>query len=170
MEFADSLIAWWTNHLMLGSLLIMMILDIVLGLIRAGQDKKLSSDISGRGMRRKSVMLILVLVGAVLGRAAGASGVGEAIAAFFMVSELLSIVENAGLLGVPIPPPLAAILVQLRASTGNDAPAFRLGDSPRDHPVILQARELGTTAHDKDQLRPDPAAEAIERIEEGDPT
>lgn len=168
MGIVDSLIAWWSTHLMLGSLLIMMILDIVLGLIRAGQDKKLSSDISGRGMRRKAVMLILVLVGAVLGRAAGTGGIGEVIAASFMVSEVLSILENAALLGVPIPPPLAAILVQLRASTGNDAPAFRLGDSPRDHPVILQAREVATSS--KDQLRPDPVADVIDSIEHGDPT
>lgn len=163
MTLLENVQAWWLTRPFLGSLLIMMILDIVLGIIRAVQDRRLSSDVSGRGMRRKATMLVLVMVGLVLGRVANAEGIGEAIALFFMVSELLSIIENAGLLGVPIPPPLAALLVQLRAQTGNDGPTFRLGDSPQEHERILQERVLA----DKNAPRPDPVNGLLDGVDKG---
>src|SRR5687768_7531342 len=98
--FAD-IWRWFVTQPLLSTLLGMMGLDITLGILRALGDKRICSDISGRGMRRKAGTIFLVLGCMLLARAVGAAGIGEAVAVFFIISELISITENAGLLGAP---------------------------------------------------------------------
>ncbi len=52
---------------------------------------------------KKCVVLMLVLVSARLDLTLGTSYIRDAVCIGFMVNELLSIIENAGLLGVPMP-------------------------------------------------------------------
>ena len=151
---------WTKTYPWASLLLVLMAFDILTGLLRAIQEKKLSSDINGRGMRRKATMLILVLVGKALEQTVGEAPISEAIAGGFCVSEGLSILENATLLGAPVPPFLTRFFLQLQAaSTANP---FRLGDSPADHDRILAQREL---AHTKNELRPDVVEQTLDRIE-----
>lgn len=99
----------WTEALT--TLLIFMAIDYLTGLICAGvfhKSKKsengaLESKASFKGLCRKGVILLIVLVGHRIDLAIGANYVRDAVCIAFIVNETISIVENAGLMGVPIP-------------------------------------------------------------------
>lgn len=101
---------WYLNNATLGTLLLMMTLDVITGLLLASQDGGINSSMSGKGMRRKAMELIFVLTGAALERFVGNAPVAETITIGFCLTELLSIIENAGKLGVPIPAPLTRVM------------------------------------------------------------
>ena len=92
------------------TLLVFMSIDYITGLIVAAVRKSpksksggLSSSIGLKGLIKKCVVLMLVLVSARLDLTLGTSYIRDAVCIGFMVNELLSIIENAGLLGVPMP-------------------------------------------------------------------
>lgn len=95
----------------LTTLLIFMLIDYVSGLIVAGVFHKSPKTANGgleskaglKGLIRKCVVLALVLVGHRLDIAIGASYIRDAVCIAFIVNEAISIVENAGLMGLPIP-------------------------------------------------------------------
>ena len=105
----------WSSALTV--LLVFMALDYVTGLIvaMAGRSDKtesggLSSAVGFRGLARKALVLIFVLAGAQLDRLFGSSYIRDAICISYILNELLSIIENAGLLGLPIPPVIRKVL------------------------------------------------------------
>lgn len=92
------------------TLLAFMGVDYVTGLIVAAIRKSpksvsggLSSRIGLKGLAKKCVVLLLVLVSARLDITLGTNYIRDAVCIGFIVNELLSIIENAGLLGVPLP-------------------------------------------------------------------
>jgi len=92
------------------TLLVFMGIDYITCLIVAAANKSpksksggLSSAIGLKGLAKKCVVLMLVLVSARLDLTLGTSYIRDAVCIGFMVNELLSIIENAGLLGVPLP-------------------------------------------------------------------
>lgn len=95
----------------LTTLLIFMLIDYVSGLIVAGVFHKspktenggLESKAGLKGLIRKCVVLLLVLVGHRLDIEIGSSYIRDAVCIAFIVNEAISIVENAGLMGLPIP-------------------------------------------------------------------
>ena len=97
--------------LALQTLLIFMAVDYITGLIVAGVFKKspktkkggLSSLIGWKGLCRKGVILLFVLIGYQLDNVIGVDYIRNAIIIAFMANEALSITENAGLMGIPIP-------------------------------------------------------------------
>ena len=104
-----SLFGGWTASLT--TLLIFMAIDYVSGLIVAGvfhaspktETGTLESRAGLKGLIRKCTMLLFVLIGYRLDVAVGTTYIRDAICIAFVANELLSIVENAGLMGVPIP-------------------------------------------------------------------
>ena len=104
-----SLFGGWTASLT--TLLIFMGIDYVSGLIVAGVFHKspktetgaLESRAGLKGLIRKSTMLLFVLVAHRLDMAIGANYIRDAVCITFIANELISIVENTGLMGVPIP-------------------------------------------------------------------
>lgn len=99
----------WTASL--STLLIFMLIDYATGIITAGVFHKsqktetgtLESRAGFKGLCRKGAMLLFVLVGYRLDLLIGASYIRDAVCIAFIVNELISIVENAGLMGLPIP-------------------------------------------------------------------
>jgi toxin secretion/phage lysis holin len=95
----------------LTTLLIFMGIDYVTGFVVAAVFHKspktetgaLESRAGVKGLIRKATVLLFVLVGHRLDMAIGATYIKDAICIAFMVNELISIVENAGLMGLPIP-------------------------------------------------------------------
>lgn len=93
------------------TLLIFMAIDYVTGLIVAGVFHKsqksrtgaLESRAGWKGLGRKGVTLLIVLVAARLDILLGVTFVRDGVVIAYIVNELLSIVENAGLMGIPIP-------------------------------------------------------------------
>lgn len=95
----------------LTTLIIFMSIDYITGLITAGvfhQSQKtesgtLESRAGFKGLCRKGMILLFVLVGYRLDVAVGTTYIRDAVCIAFIANELLSIVENAGLMGIPIP-------------------------------------------------------------------
>ena len=110
---AGSLIAsffgGWTASLT--TRLIFMGIDYITGLVVAGVFHKspktktgaLESRAGFKGLIRKVMVLLLVLIGHRLDIAIGATYIRDAVCIAFMVNEVISIVENAGLMGIPVP-------------------------------------------------------------------
>lgn len=88
------------------ALFLLMLLDIASGMIAAGVQGRLSSEVSFKGMARKGSILILVGMGAVLDRYLPLDvpvSLMTAVALFYCVHEGLSILENAVEVGLPVP-------------------------------------------------------------------
>ena len=108
-SFIASFFGGWTASL--STLLIFMMIDYVTGLIVAGvfhNSKKtdsgaLESRAGFKGLFRKGMILLLVLVGYRLDIAIGTSYIRDAICIAFIANETISIIENAGLMGIKIP-------------------------------------------------------------------
>ena len=96
----------------LNTLVFFMALDYITGLIVAGvfrrSDKSANGALESRagfkGLLRKGMTLAVVYVACRLDLLLGTAFVRDAVVIAFVVNETLSIVENAGLMGVPIPP------------------------------------------------------------------
>ncbi len=99
----------WTTAMT--TLLIFMAVDYVTGFIVAAvfhaspksDSGALESRAGWKGLCRKGAILLFVLIGYRLDLAIGASYIKDAVCIAFIANELLSITENAGLMGVPIP-------------------------------------------------------------------
>jgi len=93
------------------SLLIFMLIDYISGLVVAGVFKKSPKTKSGalesraglKGLCRKCMILLCVLVGHRLDIVTGATYIKDAIVIAFMANELISIIENLGLMGINLP-------------------------------------------------------------------
>lgn len=107
-SFIAGLFGGWDTSLV--TLLLFMGIDYITGLAVAASGKspksdtgRLSSKIGWRGIAKKCVSLLLVLVAVRLDITLGTSYIRDAVCIAFVANELLSITENAGLLGVPLP-------------------------------------------------------------------
>lgn len=107
-SFVAGLFGGWDTSLV--TLLLFMGIDYITGLAVAACGKspksdtgRLSSKIGWRGIAKKCVSLLLVLVAVRLDITLGTSYIRDAVCIAFVANELLSITENAGLLGVPLP-------------------------------------------------------------------
>ena len=117
---AAALLGGWDGGL--AALLGCMAVDYLTGLLVAGvfhrsgksQSGALSSDAGFRGLVKKGVMLLLVLVGARLDAFLGSRLIRDGVVIGFMVNELLSILENAALMGIPVPEALQQALDLLK--------------------------------------------------------
>lgn len=95
----------------LTTLLIVMAIDYISGLIVAGvfhrspksEGGALESRAGWKGLVRKGMTLLIVLIGCRLDIMLGIMYIRDALIIAFIINELLSIIENAGLMGVPIP-------------------------------------------------------------------
>jgi len=104
-----ALFGGWDTGLV--SLLIFMALDYVSGLVTAGVFHKsnksdtgsLESKAGWKGLCRKCMTLVFVLVAYRLDLVIGTNYIRDAVIIAFMANELISLVENAGLMGIPLP-------------------------------------------------------------------
>ena len=82
----------------------------------AALDRQLSSEIGFRGICRKVIILILVGVGSILDRQVIGSGstLRTAVIFYYLSNEGISILENASILGLPVPEKLKNVLKQRR--------------------------------------------------------
>lgn len=110
--FIVSLLGGWDKLIM--ALIILMCLDYITGLIKAFSNKELSSEIGFKGLAKKVLILVIVVVSVVAENMLGISAIREIVIMFFAVNEALSILENAGAMGLPLPEKLKQALLQLR--------------------------------------------------------
>ena len=106
----------------LGALLIFMAADYVTGMTAAAvfhrskktEDGTLESRAGWKGLVRKGITLAVVLAAARLDAVVGSDFIRDAAVIGFTANEGLSILENAGLMGVPIPRAVVSALHVLR--------------------------------------------------------
>ncbi len=110
--FIVSLLGGWDKLIM--ALIILMCLDYITGLIKAYYNKELSSRIGFKGLTKKVLILVIVAVSVVAENMLGIPAIREIVIMFFAVNEALSILENAGAMGLPLPEKLKQALLQLR--------------------------------------------------------
>lgn len=109
----------------LTTLLIFMGVDYISGLILAGvfhaspksEDGTLESYAGWKGLVRKGMTLLIVLIGARLDLMLGVNYIRDAMVIAFCVNELLSIIENMGLMGVPMPEILTNAIEMLKSKS-----------------------------------------------------
>ena len=102
----------WSHSLT--TLLIVMAIDYITGLVVAAVFKKspktetgaLESKAGWKGLIRKGVTLLIVLVACRMDIELGTQYIRDAVIIAFMVNEIISLIENAGLMGIPIPKPV----------------------------------------------------------------
>ena len=107
--FIASLFGGWDAALV--TLIIFMAIDYITGLIVAGvfhnsektANGALESRAGWKGLCRKGVTLLVVLVACRLDLVMGSNFIRDAVIIAFVANETISIIENAGLMGIPIP-------------------------------------------------------------------
>lgn len=96
-------------------LVIAIALDYISGLTRAFVTKTLSSRIGFQGLLKKMCLLLIVMLGTLVDRVTGDTGaIRTLVIYYFVANEGLSILENLGQAGVPIPPAIKKALKALR--------------------------------------------------------
>ncbi len=97
------------------ALIAFVVIDYITGVMCAIVDKKLSSEVGFKGICKKVLIFILVGVGNIIDvQVLGQAGVlRTAVIFFYLSNEGVSLLENAGHLGLPIPAKLKAVLEQL---------------------------------------------------------
>lgn len=104
------------------ALLAFIIIDYISGCLVAISKKELSSEIGFKGISKKIIIMALVGVAnivdlQILGQG---SALRTATIFFYIANEGISILENAGQLGLPLPKKLVGILKQINTEEDND--------------------------------------------------
>ena len=96
-------------------LLIAIVLDYISGIIKAYMTKELSSKIGLKGILKKVGILLIVMLSVLVDRVTGETGaVRTLVIYYFVANEGLSILENLGQAGVPIPESIKKALKVLK--------------------------------------------------------
>ena len=128
---AAGMLSWLTGGLdaPILALVICMGVDYVTGLIVAGVFHSspkttgggLDSRVGWKGLARKFVTLLIVVVGNLADVLLGQCCIRDAVVIGFCANECISILENAGLMGIRVPKVLSDALEKLgREESGND--------------------------------------------------
>ena len=104
------------------ALVIFAVADYITGVMCAVADKKLSSEVGFKGICRKVIIFMLVGVAHVIDVNVIATGsvLRTAVIFFYLSNEGVSLLENAGHLGLPIPEKLKVVLEQLHDRSEKD--------------------------------------------------
>lgn len=116
----------WTEAMTI--LCILMALDYIAGILVAAvwhrspktETGGLESLAGLKGLIRKVFILALVAVAHMIDRLIGTNYIRDAVAIAFSLNEIISILENAGLMGIPIPKVMQKGLELLRRKAGED--------------------------------------------------
>ena len=119
----SALFGGWDAAMM--TLMIVMAIDYITGLIVAGvfhaspksENGALESRAGWKGLCRKGVTMLVVLVACRLDMALGSNFIRDAAIIGFIANEVISITENAGLMGVPIPAALVKAIEILKKNS-----------------------------------------------------
>ena len=97
------------------ALVLFAVADYITGVMCAMADKKLSSEVGLKGICRKVIIFMLVGIAHIIDVNVIAIGsvLRTAVIFFYLSNEVVSLLENAGHLGLPIPEKLKIVLEQL---------------------------------------------------------
>jgi len=114
---AGTIVSAWLGgwDVALQALVAFMVVDYLTGVLAAIKQRRLSSEVMFWGGLRKGIILLVLAMAVILDRLVGNEDpIFRTLAIYFYVArEGLSILENLGLLGVPLPDFLRRVLEQL---------------------------------------------------------
>ena len=124
MKIFDSIVAimatfftwiFGTWDIAIAILIIFMVLDYLTGVIVAYQNKTLNSEVGFKGLIKKCMILVILIVAVMLDRLlnTGTWVFRTLVAYFYIANEGISLLENISNLGVPIPAKIKDALEQL---------------------------------------------------------
>lgn len=110
------------------TLLIFMAIDYLTGVICAGvfnaspktENGALESRAGFKGLIRKGVILLIILIAARIDLMLGTTYFRDGTCIAFILNELLSIIENAGLMGIKMPPIITKMVEVLQKKSEKD--------------------------------------------------
>ena len=107
---------WGQADGLLYALIAFMTIDYITGVIVAVIQHVLSSEIGFKGIAKKVAIFALVAVGHILDMhvLGGGAVCRSAVIGFYLANEGISILENAAMLGLPLPKKLVDVLEQLK--------------------------------------------------------
>lgn len=109
---------------LLFALVVFVAMDYITGVMCAAADQKLSSEVGFKGICRKVLIFMMAGIANVLDVQIIGNGsvLRTAVIFFYLSNEGVSLLENAGHLGLPIPSRLKAVLEQLhdRSEDGDE--------------------------------------------------
>lgn len=98
------------------ALVALIVLDYISGVTAAAVEHRLSSEVGAKGIAKKVFMLLIVAIANIVD--INVIGEGHALktvtVVFYICNECISLIENAGRLGVPVPKKLLDVLEQLK--------------------------------------------------------
>lgn len=107
-------------------LVIMAAIDYITGVLAAGYNGELKSKVGFRGIAKKVVLFLLVAAATQADAVIGTnSAIREATIFFFIGNELLSLLENAGRMGTPLP---SALTNAVEILSGKQKQEIKKGD------------------------------------------
>ena len=135
----------WTHGMTF--LALAMSIDYISGLIVAAvfhnskktETGRLESRAGWKGLIRKGMTMAIVLIAAQLDITLNTNFIRDAIVIGFIANEVISIIENAGLMGVPITPALSNMIDLLKRKADTDAAAL----VPAEHTEQEDPTDLG---------------------------
>lgn len=121
IQFLFAGIGGWLGYFLGGcdglliALLLFVITDYITGVMCAIADKKLSSAVGFKGICRKVLIFLIVGIANILDMQVIGTGsvLRTAVIFFYISNEGVSLLENAGHLGLPIPVKIKSVLEQL---------------------------------------------------------
>ena len=117
--FICSFLGGW--DMLLKSIVILMVLDYVTGLLKSIYNKKLSSEVGFKGIIKKIGYLLIVALSVQLDTITGETGaIRTLVIYFFVANEGISILENWGSMGLPLPKKIIETLEQLKDKNGGN--------------------------------------------------
>lgn len=119
----------WTSALT--TLCILMLADYITGFLVAAifhkspktETGSLDSNIGWKGITKKCMVLLLVFVAHRMDQAIGTAYIKDGVCIAYIINEIVSLIENAGLMGVPVPEILLNAIEALKASKAKDPSA-----------------------------------------------
>ncbi|WP_302492297.1 phage holin family protein [uncultured Ruminococcus sp.] len=121
--FIATLLGGWDSAL--ATLVVFMGIDFVTGIVTAAMGKSkhsdsgsLSSKAGWIGLAKKFCILLMVVVGVRIDILVGTNYIRDTVCISFCLNELLSIVENTTLMGIPYPPVIKKAIDVLQTKVG----------------------------------------------------
>ena len=79
-----------------------------------------SSSVGFKGLVKKACILLAVAVGNIVDGQLGSNFIRDSICTFFITNEIISIIENIGLMGIPLPKVVVNALEVLKSKEDNE--------------------------------------------------
>lgn len=122
IKYGVAIVGTWLTWLFgtwdtaIGILVLFIVFDYVTGVIKGYINKELSSDIGLKGIARKAVIFIVLIVAVALDRLmnTGTWVFRTLVCYFYIANEGISLLENCAVLGLKVPDKLKEALAQLK--------------------------------------------------------